>query len=163
MSIPLHLTPTILETLDLAPAHELVRQLLQDPATSAQQVIFSIDYPRALGDPRELSEIPDVRLWFVRLDATYPWIPYFLDWRQGELARYAAMLIPHQFKPKEGIQYNPEALELWLYNKMFVLITWMKRNGIGGINDLKNMALIFGFEVSDEFLRIWDETDPNLG
>lgn len=47
-------------------------------------------------DQRELSELPDVRLWFVRLDATYPWLPVLLDWRAGELARYAAMLVPHQ-------------------------------------------------------------------
>lgn len=58
---------------------------------------FTINYkkedPR---DPRELSEFPDIRLWFVRLDATYPWLPVLLDWRAGELARYAAMLVPHQ-------------------------------------------------------------------
>jgi hypothetical protein len=47
-------------------------------------------------DPRELSEFPDIRLWFLRLDATYPWLPVLLDWRAGELARYAAMLVPHQ-------------------------------------------------------------------
>lgn len=47
-------------------------------------------------DPRELSEMPDIRLWFVRLDAAYPWLPVVLDWRAGELARYTAMLVPHQ-------------------------------------------------------------------
>lgn len=58
---------------------------------------FSINYTREdPGDPRELSEFPDIRLWFVRLDATYPWLPVLLDWRAGELARYAAMLVPHQ-------------------------------------------------------------------
>ena len=47
-------------------------------------------------DPRELSELPDIRLWFVRLDAAYPWLPIVVDWRAGELSRYAAMLVPHQ-------------------------------------------------------------------
>ena len=58
---------------------------------------FTINYTREdPSDPRELSEFPDIRLWFVRLDATYPWLPVLLDWRAGELARYAAMLVPHQ-------------------------------------------------------------------
>lgn len=58
---------------------------------------FTINYTREdPRDPRELSEFPDIRLWFVRLDAAYPWIPVLLDWRAGELARYAAMLVPHQ-------------------------------------------------------------------
>jgi len=58
---------------------------------------FTINYEREDEyDTRELSEFPDVRLWFVRLDAAYPWFPVVLDWRAGELARYAAMLVPHQ-------------------------------------------------------------------
>jgi hypothetical protein len=58
---------------------------------------FTINYTREdPSDPRELSEFPDIRLWFVRLDTTYPWLPVLLDWRAGELARYAAMLVPHQ-------------------------------------------------------------------
>lgn len=58
---------------------------------------FTINYEREDPyDTRELSEFPDVRLWFVRLDASYPWFPVVLDWRAGELARYAAMLVPHQ-------------------------------------------------------------------
>lgn len=58
---------------------------------------FTINYAREdPNDPRELSEFPDIRLWFLRLDATYPWLPVLLDWRAGELARYSAMLVPHQ-------------------------------------------------------------------
>lgn len=58
---------------------------------------FTINYDREdPNDLRELSELPDIRLWFVRLDASYPWLPVVLDWRAGELARYAAMLVPHQ-------------------------------------------------------------------
>lgn len=60
---------------------------------------FTIKYEREdPADMRELSEFPDVRLWFVRLDASYPWLPVVLDWRSGELARYAAMLVPHQVR-----------------------------------------------------------------
>lgn len=63
---------------------------------------FTINYTREdPRDPRELSEFPDIRLWFVRLDAVYPWLPVLLDWRAGELARYAAMLVPHQVIQKK--------------------------------------------------------------
>ena len=51
---------------------------------------FTINYEREdEHDLRELSEIPYIRLWFVLLDACYPWLPVVLDWRTGELARYA--------------------------------------------------------------------------
>lgn len=72
--------------------------ILVEPEEFLQRTIgFTINYTRE--DPhdlKELSELPDIRLWFVRLDATYPWLPVLLDWRAGELARYAAMLVPHQ-------------------------------------------------------------------
>lgn len=62
-----------------------------------RKVGFTIKYERDDPlDPRELSEMPDIRLWFVRLDVAYPWLPVVLDWRGGELGRYAAMLVPHQ-------------------------------------------------------------------
>jgi hypothetical protein len=59
---------------------------------------FELNWTKELGDPREKCEIPDIRLWFLRLDAEYPWLPVALDWRAGELARYAAMLVPHQVR-----------------------------------------------------------------
>ncbi len=34
------------------------------------------------------------------------------------IARYAAMLVPHQFHRGEGIQYNPEALEIFVMQKL---------------------------------------------
>lgn len=72
-------------------AKEKAEELLE------RSVGFTINYVRAdENDPRELSEFPEIRLWFVRLDAVYPWLPLVLDWRAGELARYAAMLVPHQ-------------------------------------------------------------------
>lgn len=72
--------------------------LAADPREFLERTIgFTINYTREdPHDPRELSELPNIRLWFVRLDAIYPWLPVVLDWRAGELARYAAMLVPHQ-------------------------------------------------------------------
>ena len=64
-----------------------------------QTVGFIIDYVREDPyDAREFSEMSDVRLWFIRLDAAYPWLPIVLDCEAGEVARYAAMLVPHQVK-----------------------------------------------------------------
>lgn len=73
-----------------------------DPAEDPQELFertvgFVLEYENDDPfDPRELSELPDIRLWFVRLDAAYPWLPIVVDWRAGELSRYAAMLVPHQ-------------------------------------------------------------------
>ncbi len=159
MPITLTLSAQAIQDLDLTPGHKLVTQLLHDPKTAAQQVQCAIDYPQALDDPRELSEIPEIRLWFIRFDVTYPWMPYFLDWRSGEVVRYAAMIVPHQFNPREGIQFNPEALEIFVYQKIFVLMKWLKVNELGGVNDLRNLALVFGFEINQEFLQLWDRDD----
>ncbi|KAH8506447.1 hypothetical protein H0E87_013314 [Populus deltoides] len=91
----------IVRRLDLSPFHNVtgfVSPSRVEPKEFLERTIgFTIDYTREDPmDPRELSEFPDIRLWFLRLDATYPWLPVLLDWRAGELARYAAMLVPHQ-------------------------------------------------------------------
>ncbi|XP_045829447.1 protein CHLORORESPIRATORY REDUCTION 6, chloroplastic isoform X2 [Trifolium pratense] len=113
---------------------------------------FTINYTRPdPRDPRELSEYPDIRLWFVRLDATYPWLPVLLDWRAGELARYAAMLVPHQMNMKMGVVFNPEALELFVMNKVFIVYSWLKHHNIPK-PELKanNMARMLGFGIGGE-------------
>jgi hypothetical protein len=114
-----------------------------------------MDYPREPEDPRELSEIPEVRLWFIRLDARYPWLPFLLDWKGGELARYTAMLVPHQFNRKEGIQYNPEALEIFLMQKLFVLTDWMQQLGIPSKSRLKSMAQLLGYDLDDSLFELF--------
>ena len=130
--------------------------LLQDQkiADYEQQLQFEIDFQREEDDPRELSEIPEIRLWFVRLDTTYPWLPFLLDWKAGELVRYAAMLVPHQFNRSEGIIFNPEALEIFVMNKIFVLSDWFKEQGISGRSRLKSMAQLFGYELDDAFFEM---------
>ena len=85
--------------LNLEPIQILVQSLLLEEqlADSEQKYRLMIDFPLDETDPRELSEIPEIRLWFVRLDALFPWFLFLLDWKAGELARYTAMLVPHQF------------------------------------------------------------------
>ncbi|NJR69313.1 MAG: CRR6 family NdhI maturation factor [Synechococcales cyanobacterium CRU_2_2] len=112
---------------------------------------FAIDYPREATDPRELSEIPEVRLWFVRLDAQVPYLPLLLDWKSGELGRYVAMLVPHQFHPTEGIQYNPEALEIWVMHRVFTLHDWLASQGMEGRGRIKAMTQMLGYELEDAF------------
>ena len=74
-----------INNLNISPAHLVIAKLLQAITDSEQQLRFEIKFPREETDPRELSEIPEIRLWFIRLDAAYPWLIFFLDWKAGEL------------------------------------------------------------------------------
>lgn len=147
--VTITLNPTTLNTLDLSPAQAVIESWLKDKtiANYEQQLRFEIEYPRDPEDQRELSEIPEVRLWFIRLDTVYPWLPLLLDWQAGELARYAAMLVPHQFSTREGIQYNPEALDIFIMQKIFALMSWMQTQGLESESKLKSMAQMFGYEL----------------
>jgi hypothetical protein len=142
-----------LDRLDLSPVQTEVEKWLTQGsiATQEQQIRFEINYSRDPDDPRELSEIPEIRLWFIRLDARYPWLPLLLDWEAGELGRYAAMLVPHQFSPTEGIQFNPEALEIFVMHKVFVSLDWMRQQGIASPTKVKFMAQVLGYELEDGF------------
>jgi hypothetical protein len=153
MSLPtnaliISLTADHFDRLDLGPAIAVLTQL-SDPRDPDQSIQFHIDFAREPGDPRELSEIPEIRLWFIRLDAAYPWLAILLDWKAGELGRYVAMLVPHQFHPSEGIQFNPEGLEIWVMAKIFVLQHWFKSQGKEGRSAIKAMAQLLGYELDD--------------
>uniref|UniRef100_A0A1D1XI82 Translation initiation factor IF-2 n=1 Tax=Anthurium amnicola TaxID=1678845 RepID=A0A1D1XI82_9ARAE len=157
----------IIQNLDLSPVHSIIGNDLLSQADGfsfepkrllEQTVGFTIKYEREdPNDMRELSEFPDVRLWFVRLDASYPWLPVVLDWRAGELARYAAMLVPHQMSMRSGIVFNPEALELFVMKKVFIVYSWLKQQNI-----LKprlkagDMARMLGFGIGDELFNLID-------
>ena len=154
------LTPSHVQTLDLAPAQQVIDPILADhetePKLNDSDLIFSfdIDFPREAGDPRELSEISEVRLWFIRLDSQYPWLPLYLDWESGELSRYTAMLVPHQFSPIDGIRYNPEALEIFVMGKVFTLDHWLKTQSIDGRSRLKFMTQMLGYELDDALFNL---------
>ena len=150
------------ESLDMTPAQQIIEPVLSahtlDPkaALGDAKLIFSfdIDFPRDATDPRELSEIPEVRLWFIRLNALYPWLPLYLDWESGELSRYTAMLVPHQFSPLDGIRYNPEALEIFVMSKVFTLDAWLKSQQIDGRSRLKFMTQMLGYELDDALFNL---------
>lgn len=157
MTIAIALNTDCIHNLDLSPASTVIEQLLQSGEITSyeQQLQFDISYSQEPGDPRELSEIPEVRLWFLRLDARYPWFPFLLDWKTGEFVRYAAMLVPHQFSAKEGIQYNPEALEIFLMQRIFILSDWLKQQGIPSQFRLKSMAQLLGYDLEDAFFEMF--------
>ncbi|KAM3270115.1 protein CHLORORESPIRATORY REDUCTION 6, chloroplastic [Capsicum chacoense] len=159
----------IIQRLDLSPfqnATGISSSSSAKPKEFMEKTIgFTINYQREdKYDQRELSEFPDIRLWFVQLDATYPWLPVLLDWRAGELARYAAMLVPHQMSMKMGVVFNPEALELFVMNKVFVVYSWLKRHEIPMPRlKTKDMARMLGFGIGDELFDLIDKNsiDPS--
>ncbi len=135
-------------------AEATIDRLLADWQQHEKQLTFEIVFPREAMDPRELSEIAEIRLWFIRLDAKYPGLPLLLDWQGGELARYVAMLVPHQFHPKDGIQFNPEALEIFVMHKVFVLMNWLQGQGMQGRSRVQGMTQMLGYELEDEFFKV---------
>lgn len=161
MTIKITLNNDFIYSLDISPALMVIEPLLQEGSISSheQQLRLEINYEREANDPRELSEIPEVRLWFIRLDSKYPWLPFLLDWKAGELARYAAMLIPHQFSSKEGVQYNPEALEIFLMHKIFILSDWLQKQNIASPSRLKSLAQIMGYELDDAFFDMIEKSN----
>ncbi len=156
MTIMISINAEHIHNLDLSPVQTVIDQWLTAGAIAQneQQLQFEIEYPREEFDPREISEIPEVRLWFIRLDAYYPWLPFLLDWKMGELARYSAMLVPHQFHRTEGIQYNPEALEMFLMHKIFVLTDWLSQQGIPSKSKLMAMSQMLGYDLDDAFFDV---------
>lgn len=157
----------IIARLDLTPFHDATGITSPESANPKdyleRSIGFTINYVREdESDPRELSEFPEIRLWFVRLDATYPWLPVLLDWRAGELARYAAMLVPHQISMRTGIIFNPEALELFVVSKVFVTYSWLKEHGIPRPRlKAKDMARMLGFGIGDDLFDLVDGQTTN--
>lgn len=156
MTLKIAINTDCINNLDLTTALTVMEKLPQDKAIAQyeQKLKFTIDYQREETDPRELSEIPEIRLWFVRLDTVYPWLPFLLDWKGGELAMYAAMLVPHQFSRSEGIIFNPEALEIFVMQKIFVVAEWLKQRDITSKSHIQSMAKMLGYDLDDSFFDL---------
>ena len=150
MTVTISLNATHIDSLDLSPILPTLETWLQaDILTHEQELTFQIDYPQSADTPQEWSEIPEIRLWFIRLDSLYPWLPLLLDWRSGELVRYIAMLVPHQFSPKEGILFNPQALDILIMHKVFVITRWLRSRGQESNTKVIQMAEMFGYELDN--------------
>ena len=156
-SAPLLIPAAAIQALDLSPLSAWAAlepsALLARAADPQQQLRFAFDWPRASDDPRELSEVPELRLWSLRADATYPWLPLVLERSGGELTRHVAMLLPHGFREAEGIRFAPEALELWITHRLFLLDGWALAAGLTCRSALAQMAAVLGLELDPAF---WD-------
>jgi hypothetical protein len=154
MTTVITLGPPHFAALDLSPVQTVLDPWLQTNVilNQEQTLQFQIDYP--LEEAQEFPDVPEIRLWFIRLDSIYPWLPYCLDWRSGELVRYAAMMVPHEFSQREGIQFNPQALDLFVMSKVFAIHYWLKQHKQERPNTLKQMAELFGYELDDSLFRL---------
>ena len=133
--------------LELDPAELLAR---------SDQLSLSFVWPQAQEDPRELSEIAELRLWSLRADAHYPWMPLLLERSSGQLCRHVAMQLPHSFSRSEGIRFAPASLELWITHRLFVLEAWGCSQGIACRGQLTAMATVLGYELDPHFWTALD-------
>ena len=115
------------------------------------QLELAFHWPRADDDPRELSEIAEIRLWSLRADALCPWLPLLLERSGGQLTRHVAMLLPHSFSRSEGIRFAPDSLELWVTHRLFLLDHWSRGHGLNCRGNLEQMAAVLGFELDAGF------------
>lgn len=162
------LSPDSLVTIDAEAIHTLnlkaLDQWMAKPlqAQLDEGAILELRYawPRHAEDPRELSECPEPRLWALRADARYPWLPLLLDRSSGSLAQHVAMLVPHNFSPSEGIRFDPQALELWITHRLMLLDQLGAAAEISGHQrgNLSLMAASLGFELDGGF---WDLLDQS--
>ncbi len=156
----LSLSQGAIARLDLAPLAGWAALPPSALLARAGSLEISFAWPRQPEDPRELSEIPELRLWSLRADAAHPWLPLLLERGSGQLTRHVAMLLPHGFSRSEGIRFAPESLELWLTHRLFVLDGWLRAAGINGRAGLGQMAAVLGFELDPNF---WIALPPPPG
>ena len=126
---------------------------------------LQFEWPRAADDPRELAECPEPRLWALRADSRYPWLPLLLERDRGSLIRHVAMVVPHRFSRSEGLRFDPEALELWITHRLMQLDDLCRSNGRAMRGNLSQMAAALGYELDEGFwslLHASDRTMDNL-
>jgi hypothetical protein len=148
---PVEVSSQRIRSLDLAPLAPLAALPPERLLAFVGRVELQLEWPRPAEDPRELSEIPEVRLWCLRADALHPWLPLLLERSGGTLSRHVAMLLPHGFSRSEGIRFAPESLELWITHRLFLLDHWSRRAGLDCRNGLAQMAAVLGFELDPAF------------
>jgi hypothetical protein len=154
--VAVSITRAQIQGLDLGPLEGWASLPPASLLQAGAQLELVIDWPRADDDPRELSEVPEVRLWSLRADARHPWLPLVLERAGGQLSRHVAMLLPHGFSRSEGLRFAPEALELWLTHRLFLLDDWACGHGLNCRQNLTQMAAVLGLEVDSAF---WNALD----
>jgi len=136
---------------DLSPLAPLAALPVADLLALAGRLELDLHWPRDGDDPRELSEVAEVRLWSLRADALHPWLPLLLERSAGTLTRHVAMLLPHGFSRSEGIRFAPESLELWITHRLYGLDAWSLQAGLSCRQGLGQMAAVLGFDLDPSF------------
>jgi len=140
--------------LDLSPLERWFGLDPQPLLACSGQLELVFDWPRTAEDPRELSEMAEIRLWSLRADALCPWLPLLLERSSGQLTRHVAMLLPHSFSRSEGIRFAPDSLELWVTHRLFLLDHWSRGHGLNCRGNLEQMAAVLGFELDAGFWQV---------
>lgn len=152
----LHISRDAIQRLDLSGLDPWCRASMADLLAQSGQLSIALDWPRDADDPRELSEIQELRLWSLRADALHPWLPLVLDRSGGDLVRHVAMLLPHDFHPQEGIRFAGDSLDLWVTHRLFLLEAWAASGGLSCRQGLGQMAAVLGFELDPGFWALID-------
>ncbi|MFN9548024.1 MAG: CRR6 family NdhI maturation factor [Cyanobacteriota bacterium] len=148
---PVTVSAAQIQSLDLSPLAPLASLSLAQLLPLGGQLELNLHWPTPPEDPRELSEIPEVRLWSLRADAELPWLPLLLERSSGTLARHVAMLLPHRFSRNEGLQFAPDSLELWISHRLFQLDALARGAKLECRQSLGQMAAVLGYELDPGF------------
>ena len=157
---PVNIDAEAIRTLNLQALSAWMDRPLQDLLDAGAVLELNYEWPRQADDPRELSECPEPRLWALRADARYPWMPLVLERTGGSLAQHVAMLVPHDFSPSEGIRFDPQALELWITHRLMLLQDRGRSADVAGgqRGNLSLMAASLGFELDGGFWELLDRS-----
>jgi len=149
---PVQINAEAIRRLDLTPLQPWSSQPLPSLLALGPALELQFDWPRDPSDPRELAECPEPRLWALRADARYPWLPLLLERDQGSLIRHVAMVVPHSFNRSEGLRFEPQALELWITHRLMQLDDLCTSTlGLSQRGNLSQMAASLGYELDAGF------------
>ncbi len=140
-----------IRSLDMTPLEALRQHSAAALLELEDSVALQLDWPRAEDDPRELSEVPECRLWSLRADALCPWLALLLQRSDGQLSRHVAMQVLHEFSRTEGLRFDPDDLSLWISHRLFWLDEWGTQQGFSLRGRLSQMAAVLGFNVEAGF------------
>ena len=154
---PVVIDAVAIQTLDLRALNPWMERPLINLLGDGAGLELQYNWPRDADDPRELSECPEPRLWALRADAVYPWLPLVLERSGGSLIQHVAMVVPHDFSPSEGIRFDPQALEIWITHRFMLLDHLGQHLPQSQRGNLLQMAATIGYEVDAAFWTLIDQ------
>ena len=154
---PVVIDAVAIQTLDLRALNPWMERPLINLLGDGAGLELQYNWPRDADDPRELSECPEPRLWALRADALYPWLPLVLERSGGSLIQHVAMVVPHDFSPSEGIRFDPQALEIWITHRFMLLDHLGQHLPQSQRGNLLQMAATIGYEVDAAFWTLLDQ------